>query len=249
MPSNLRLQLDSQSTQSYYASPFAQSSPAKKQKMSLTQTYRIASTARGKLGQEAARSDHDLRLLVGHANLLDSLMLELANAEREQEAWFNDNLRSASKPEGPKHVQWMDTLAEEEDSSDSDSDSDSDLDINDFPEATVTRRRSVSPPPARVVYADDDELDWEDLEDEERDEEHALIRVSSHIEMPDLIEESDSEDDESMPPSPGQSSLDSLDYERQRRTIEAVELFQKLPARLAQPAVLEANNAPMISAY
>ena len=35
--------------------------PQKKQKMSITQTYFLAHSARGKLSREASRSDHDLR--------------------------------------------------------------------------------------------------------------------------------------------------------------------------------------------
>lgn len=51
--------------------------------MSVTQTYYLAHTAWGKLSSGAARADHNLRLLVGHANLLDSLMVEPAEAEQE----------------------------------------------------------------------------------------------------------------------------------------------------------------------
>lgn len=60
--------------------------------MTITQTYSLAHSARGKLSQAAAQADHQLRVLVGHANLLDSLMLDLANAEREQGQWFADNI-------------------------------------------------------------------------------------------------------------------------------------------------------------
>ena len=63
--------------------------PAIKNNMSITQTYYLAHKARTKLSREAAPPDHDLHQLVGHANLFDSLMLELADAEREQERWFN----------------------------------------------------------------------------------------------------------------------------------------------------------------
>lgn len=85
--------------------------------MSLTQTYYIAASARSKLGKEACRADHDLRLLVGHANLLDSLMIELQDAERQQEAWFNQTMAKASKPEEPRHVQWVDSIVEEDEDS------------------------------------------------------------------------------------------------------------------------------------
>ena len=82
MPSHLRLQASFEplsANATYQTSP-PSSPPAKKQKMSLTQTYYVASTARSKLGKEANRADHNLRVLVGHANLLDNLMLDLANA-------------------------------------------------------------------------------------------------------------------------------------------------------------------------
>ena len=109
--------------------------------MSITQTYYLAHKARGKLSSEAARPDHNLRLLVGHANLLDSLMLELAEAEQEQETWFNQSVKKASKPAEPRHIQWADAVVEDpeadwqvedadsSDSSESDSDYSSDEDI------------------------------------------------------------------------------------------------------------------------
>lgn len=111
--------------------------------MSITQTYYLAHKARGKLSHEAAMPDHNLRLLVGHANLLDSLMLELADAEREQESWFNQSVRSASHAEEKKkedrHIQWADRIAEEDDesydddvsSSDDEEDEEDDSDFDD----------------------------------------------------------------------------------------------------------------------
>jgi hypothetical protein len=80
--------------------------------MSITQTYFLAHSARGKLLREAARPDLDLRLLVGHANMLDSLMLDLTNAEQEQERRFN-NIVSGSEEkeqEGPAQIE---TVVEE----------------------------------------------------------------------------------------------------------------------------------------
>lgn len=47
-------------------------------KMSLADTYLLASKARSKLTREASRQDHDLRILVSHANMLDNLMEELS---------------------------------------------------------------------------------------------------------------------------------------------------------------------------
>ncbi|PSK58764.1 hypothetical protein B9Z65_6779 [Elsinoe australis] len=224
MPSNLRLQLDAQSTQSFFPHNTSVSSPQQKSKMSLTQTYRIASTARGKLGMEASRSDHNLRLLVGHANLLDSLMLELANAEREQEAWFNDTIRTANRGEAPKHIQWFDSIAEENDEAfeeDSDSESDSDIEVDDFPVVAAPRRRSVSPPPAAPLFLDDDE----EVEDYDEDEEElALTRVPSHS-TPELVHEDSESDDESMPPSPSHTKLEFI--EKTSATLTSTELYPK----------------------
>lgn len=46
--------------------------------------YRMASIARNKLCAAASRPDHDMRVLVSHANLLDNLIFHL-NSDREQE--------------------------------------------------------------------------------------------------------------------------------------------------------------------
>ena len=101
--------------------------PKQPSKPTLTDTYLVASTCRLKLGKEAGRAEHELRRLVGHANMLDSLMDELSKAEREQEARLNAIIRAApKKPEQPRRVQWLDTLAEELDEESSDSDDDSD---------------------------------------------------------------------------------------------------------------------------
>ncbi|TQS34176.1 hypothetical protein Golomagni_05449 [Golovinomyces magnicellulatus] len=177
-----------------------------KNTMSITQTYYLAHKARGKLSREAAQPDHDLRLLVGHANLLDSLMLELAEAEREQERFFNQAVRGnkaspkKSTVEQQRHIQWADRIEEEafEDDSSSDSDSDSDFDEEDLsvpaPRATLSRQD------ADIEVDDDEEEDFAQLE---------LVRTTSHSNSPpDLIDhDSDSSEDEHMPPSPTDAAL------------------------------------------
>jgi len=177
--------------------------------MSIAQTYFLAHKARAKLSSEAARPDHDLRLLVGHANLLDSLMLELADAEREQESWFNQSVRGASHHtttttmSEERHIQWADTIVEEpehdwhaedaeseSDDSDSDSDFDDDEDIE-MADAVALRRipshmmlphKAAYPFGAAVVAEDDDDEDF-DMEDDEEEEDFtqlALQRSPSH---------------------------------------------------------------------
>lgn len=213
--SHLRLQTDfepisAETTRSYFVS----SPPQKKQKMSLTQTYYIAASARSKLGKEACRADHDLRLLVGHANLLDSLMIELADAEKKQEEWFNSTVRQASKAQEPRHIQWADSIEEEPESDSSDSDSESDFydEDGDFDMVAAAPRRIISPPvqiTTTEVEEDEDEEDFYD--DEEDDADLALTRVSSQS-PPELVYEEDSED-ESPPTSPPQPSMEFSEKE------------------------------------
>ncbi|KAF2712241.1 hypothetical protein K504DRAFT_464318 [Pleomassaria siparia CBS 279.74] len=245
--SHLRLQtafepISAQVTQSRFVS----SPPQKKQKMSLTQTYYIAASARSKLGKEACRADHDLRLLVGHANLLDSLMVELADAEKKQEEWFNSTVRQASKSE-PRHIQWADSIDEEEEEDDSDSDSDFYDEDGDFDMVAATPRRIISSPVQITTtevdeYDDDDEDFYDDLED---DADLALTRVSSQS-PPELVYEEDSEDD-SPPTSPPQASLEFSQKEAMLTTSfhKAKQPISYLEAAYLIPE----STAPLISSY
>ncbi|KAE8451874.1 hypothetical protein EG329_002715 [Mollisiaceae sp. DMI_Dod_QoI] len=212
------------STQSRSPLSFSSSvSPLKRKAMSVTQTYYLAHTARGKLSSEAARADHNLRLLVGHANLLDSLMLELAEAEQEQESWFNQSVKKASKTEEPKHIQWADAIvedpeedwqAEDADSSDSDSEYDSDDDMEMAGVVSLSRVQShpVTTTSTEVdeEYEDDGEEDFEGLQ---------LHLTQSHsANPPELDNDSDSSEDESMPPSPPSTSLPTFSEKQQIAT-------------------------------
>jgi hypothetical protein len=223
------------------ASPYFESLFRRRQqkKMSITQTYYLAHTARKKLTREASRADHDLRLLVGHANLLDSLMLDLADAEREQERWFNHTVSGATKTspreEKSRHIQWASTVVEEpeedwnpedasdleSDLSDSDEEDDSDFDENDFVINTPVRLRSPPPPqqhlaaiPEAPLVEDEDDTDSDfEYDDEEDLEELSLTRSPSRQSPPELLADlDDSSEDESMPPSPPQPALESFDH-------------------------------------
>ncbi|KFZ01933.1 hypothetical protein V501_09713 [Pseudogymnoascus sp. VKM F-4519 (FW-2642)] len=194
------------------------SAPPKRKTMSITQTYYLAHSARGKLSAEASRSDHRLRRLVGHANLLDSLMLELADAEAEQESWFNASVRGARKTED-RHIQWADSVVEEEEDyeeSDSSDDSEEEEDV-DMGFATLQRVKShqafdvtmiPSPLDADSESDEEEEEDDEDIYEDDGEEDYALLslqRTHSHpASPPDLIDEDDSSssEDEAMPPSP-----------------------------------------------
>ncbi len=180
--------------------------PAKRaKKMSLTESYYIASSARGKLGREASRADHNLRRLVGHANLLDNLMIELQDAEREQEAWFHQSVRTASKPDRVTFA-----VADTLDDMDEDSDSDSEDEEDYCEEEVAPRRRARSPAPA-FMAVDDMEYDTED------NEELSLTRVPSHS-PPELTMDDDDEDssDDDECPSPSDIALEFSEKEQQQ---------------------------------
>ena len=192
--------------------------------MSITQTYYLAHKARGKLSSEAARPDHNLRLLVGHANLLDSLMLDLADAEREQESWFNQSVRVASpKADERRHVQWADAVEEPEedwdaedagsDSDDSSSDDGSDFD-DDVEMADAVPLRRVQSHAAVTPPTSDEEDEFDD--DDEDYAKLGLSRSPSHpASPPELDHDSDSSDDEHMPPSPPNNALPSFSAKQQ----------------------------------
>jgi hypothetical protein len=204
--------------------------------MSIAQTYFLAHKARAKLSYEAARPDHNLRLLVGHANLLDSLMLDLADAEREQESWFNQSVRGASHHTEEKHIQWADTIVEEPDhdwqaedaalDSDSDSDSDSDLggdeDIEMADAVSMRRIPSNTMLPHKVDYGYHEEEDDYDMDDEEDYAQLALHRSPSHstspTSPPELDDDSDSTEDESMPPSPPTALIPEFEAPQKRNS-------------------------------
>ncbi|KAJ5938701.1 hypothetical protein N7466_001835 [Penicillium verhagenii] len=213
------------------ASPYFTSLARRRQqkKMSITQTYYLAHTARKKLTREASRADHDLRLLVGHANLLDSLMLDLADAEREQERWFNQTVSGATKAqEEPRHIQWASTVLEEpeedwdpEDASDLDSDaSDSDEEDSDFDEvgfainAPIRRRTPTPVGPVEPMLMEDEDNDTDsdfEYDDVEDLEDLSLTRSPSRQSPPELLADSDGEsEDEVLPPSPPQPTLETF---------------------------------------
>lgn len=192
--------------------------PQKKQKMSITQTYFLAHSARGKLSREAARADHDLRLLVGHANMLDSLMIDLANAEQEQERWFNRSLSGAREQEEEVHHQETIVEEPEADWEPEDAESSDESEAEEYFHATG------------------------DMEiDDEEDESLALTRTVSRHSPPELTidEDSDSED-EHMPPSPPNLTLDSLNTGKdlqQTQSLESDGFY--IPSR-QQPAIIAA---------
>lgn len=262
-----------------YATPSPLASPVsiiKKQKMSITQTYFLAHKARAKLSNEAAMPDHNLRLLVGHANLLDSLMLELADAEREQESWFNQSVRNASQEEKKtttttttvesKHIQWADTIVEDEEEDDYDSSSDDDSDFSDEDvemsdvELVSLRRvtshtfKAPASPKFEVMEVDMDDFEEDDYDDEDYAE-LALTRTHSHHSNtsppPELEHDLDeSSEDESMPPSPPSTMLPTFEqkqHQQQKKGSESPDFFGDSIHYMPTTAVPR-NPAAMVNA-
>ncbi|OBT78370.1 hypothetical protein VF21_02128 [Pseudogymnoascus sp. 05NY08] len=201
--------------------------------MSITQTYYLAHSARGKLSTEASRSDHRLRRLVGHANLLDSLMLELADAEAEQESWFNASVRGARKTSEDRHIQWADSVVEEEEEEDyAESDSSDEEEDVDMGFATLQRVKShqafdvtmiASPVDYESESDEEEEEEEEDIYEDDGEEDYAMLslqRTHSHpASPPDLIDEDDSSsEDEAMPPSPPADVVHAFPEAEARRT-------------------------------
>ncbi|EPE10128.1 hypothetical protein F503_05223 [Ophiostoma piceae UAMH 11346] len=175
-----------------FSSPFTLA-PQRKT-MSITQTYFLAHKARAKLSSQAARSDHNLRLLVGHANLLDTLMLELADAEREQESWFNQSVQQSSAPapqdKTDRRVQWADTIIEEpeEDWQAEDADNDS---------ASDATSDSFSDSDDDIYEEDDDEDSSSSLDEDDLMADAApLRRVESKVEVEEVETDDDAEFDD-----------------------------------------------------
>lgn len=243
--SHLRLQTDfepvsAETTRSYFVS----SPPQKKQKMSLTQTYYIAASARSKLGKEACRADHNLRLLVGHANLLDSLMLELADAEKRQEEWFNNTVRKASKAEEARHIQWADTIEEVEEDDVSDSDSESDFYDEEGDFDMVSMPRSFMPSPVQITTTELDEEEDEDFYDDlEDDADLALTRVPSQS-PPELVLDDES-DDEASPTTPPQPTMEFSEKE----ALLTTSFYEKQQSYLREDQIYLPASAPLISSY
>lgn len=96
--------------------------------------------------------------------MLDSLMLDLANAEQEQERWFNKTVSGAHKEDEEESDSHVETIQEEEEEYDSEITSvevDSDIEEDDETdsELTLTRTPSRHSPPALTIDSDSDSED------------------------------------------------------------------------------------------
>jgi hypothetical protein len=156
-----------------------------RKRMSVTQTYMIAHQARGKLAKEANCPDHNLHRLVCHANMLDTLIFDLAHAEEEQESYLNKLSSGAREKRArkPKVEKWaqvvMDKLEEESESEDEYEDDDSSDEEYEHCENKDSNRANVI---ASVVFSSEEEDGANELQ-----EEHArlaLVRTKTLHQFP-----------------------------------------------------------------
>lgn len=200
--------------------------------MSITQTYYLAHSARGKLSKEAARPDHDLRLLVGHANMLDSLMLDLANAEQEQERWFNSIVSgsSAHDEEDETRHGHIETIVEEPES---------DWKVEDAESSDEESEDEYEEKPVANITAIEVDSDMED--DDETDGDLTLTRTASRHSPPELSMDTDSSsdsEDDHMLPSPPTTPLEGLS-EKQRQAIATTSYYDAKDSTSLSPAESE----------
>ena len=156
--------------------------------MSITQSYCLALSARGKLVHEAARPDLKLRLLVGHANMLDQIMLDLTDNE-EQTLCIKQSVAAACgeetplqdqealpeesevQPDSESVIEWIQGEAEMEkemavafaSSTMLEVDRDTNADFEEDVELTLTRTPSWYPPPGVGYKSDSDDSDEEGI--------------------------------------------------------------------------------------
>ncbi|KIX92119.1 uncharacterized protein Z520_12203 [Fonsecaea multimorphosa CBS 102226] len=228
MPSSVTFSASTANTKSASQSIYTRP-PQKKQKMSITQTYFLAHSARGKLSREAARPDHDLRLLVGHANMLDSLMLDLANAEQEQERWFNNIVNGSQQEEEEERHRHVETIVEEPEA---------DWEPEDAASSEEESEDETEQKPDTQVTAIEVDSDMED--DDDDNEDLTLVRTASRHSPPELSLDTDSDsEDEHMPPSPPTTTIQVLS-EKQRQAIATTSFYDAKDTASLSPEESEA---------
>lgn len=136
----------------------------------MTETYLLASKARAKLAREAARPEHNLRVLVSHANLLDNLMDKI---QEHRTAILNgDYTANKIQFQLPKisHVSYIE---EEEDDDETDSESDDDEESG---------AMEIHYETSEILYDSDSDEDYES-EDDISDED-SVFSVTDYTYVP-----------------------------------------------------------------
>ncbi|KAK9332962.1 hypothetical protein V1520DRAFT_333975 [Lipomyces starkeyi] len=128
--------------------------------LSFAESYRLMNTARSKLSRAAHTGDHDLRVLVSHANFLDALMAHLDRKDVRVTAPRRTVVYDVT--EAPEYSNDSDSDGD----SDSDSDSDCSSDDEDSEEYLLvpSHGRTLSPVPERSHENSDEEDDDDVME-------------------------------------------------------------------------------------
>lgn len=159
--------------------------------MNRVQTLYLAHVARQKLALEASYDDLDLRVVVGHANLLDNLMMYLATTEQEPEpkqeqtrvAYFNQSRHRQLNTINKNRLAGLDGEEQQADNL-SDDDNDDDDSTDDETEFQHIDSKTV----AVSELSDTDS-------DDQAEEEFALVRTKSHHSPPELFHDCESDPD------------------------------------------------------
>lgn len=166
-------------------------------------------------------------LSLGHANLLDTLMIHLTEAERDQEQWFNSMVRG--NEESRESREFPETIEEESEgygslAADYDTESDTSSESDDGEMEDVELGYSLLAREASFMYSSTrttttiigvSELDegydeaGDDTEEEDEDEDgmYSLTRTTSRRPPSLCSDYSDEEEEESNPPSPPQPTI------------------------------------------
>ncbi|KAK9369968.1 hypothetical protein V1509DRAFT_618109 [Lipomyces kononenkoae] len=135
--------------------------------LSFAQSYKLMTVARTKLSRAANTSDHDLRVLVSHANFLDALMIHLEH----KDAPVASARRRTLARDREEEYRYFSHSDDEDSYSDDDSDSDSDCSSDDEDEdeeeylVVTSNGRTLSPIPERSRETSDREDDDDDDDD------------------------------------------------------------------------------------
>ncbi|KAK9246797.1 hypothetical protein V1506DRAFT_130237 [Lipomyces tetrasporus] len=112
--------------------------------LSFSESYRLMNTARSKLSQAAHTNDHDLRVLVSHANFLDAIMAHLDHKDVPTSSPHMSSPRRTVSYDATQVSRYSDDT-ESDSESDSDSDSDSDGDDSEEYLLVPSSGRTLSP--------------------------------------------------------------------------------------------------------
>jgi hypothetical protein len=183
----------------------------------LSETYFLAARARSKLTREASRQDHDLRVLVSHANLLDNLMDSLAKQRAAQKAQYAKAEPKVSfaipQPHREPDVQVIQEEDEyeeeydpeyEESSSDEDSEEEYEEDEEEDKFYEITHLHETGLKPMAIL----DEFAVEENEVDEHEEEDEDKMISPTDSLPPLSYSSGEESDEEESVVSGRSVVD-----------------------------------------